>query len=299
MADAPNLYLSSFGGLRLWISKLSTNKSRDIVVHDLTAGDDHVVQDRGRALLHARATVLFDYMDGDDIAPLDRLRKLTAMVDDNARMFAHPAEGSYLARVGPFNYEVDENSNITAEIEFFQVAPVAPVAAASAGAILAPGDGTVATAADDMTNELAELGITSPIPAQASAASDSWATSDGALSPRNVTTTTGSLTSDLGDQADELEGDIGAWQAFKATVILAESIRMAASAATAQTAQTFALRIGAPIALRALLVSVYPADQADDAFDAAMAINDIAAPAWIEIGTVLQLPQPKPVARSA
>src|SRR5206468_915528 len=54
VADAA-WYRSSFGELRLWLSRISTDRSRDLVVHSPSAGPDHVVQDRGPTVCGAHA----------------------------------------------------------------------------------------------------------------------------------------------------------------------------------------------------------------------------------------------------
>lgn len=294
MADT--FYKSSFGGLRLWISRISTDKSRTQIKHELSAGDQFVVQDRGRSLLTARVTVLCDYMDGDDLSPIDRIRKLSSLVDDQPRVFSHPIEGSFLARVGPFTYEIDDKSVITAEVEFTSVDDVVAVAPVTAGTLLGPGAGAVEAAADAMTAELADIGLTSSSPAAAIAAANSWADTD-LINPKDVLAKEGSLTQQLGAEADGYDGDMGMWSAFKSTVLLAETVRMAASAATADAPATFFLRTGTPMALRALLTSVYPADQAAERYDQVMSINDILSPAMLDVGSELEMPLPTPGAR--
>lgn len=291
-------YKSSFGELRLWLSRISTDRSRTLVVHELSAGDDHVVEDRGRGPVRARCTVLFARMAGDDLDPLERCRRLQAIVDDRPRIFSHPTSGSYLARIGPFTEEVDDTGVITAEIEVVQVAPAEAVATAGAGTIPVTGAGAVSAAADALTAELADVGMTSSLPDDVTSAVDDWTSGD-TVNPRQVLTELGSLTSQLGNLADALEGDLGLWAAFKATILLAEAARAAADAATSDTAQTFVVLISAPVALRALLASIYPADEVDDRYVQAMALNDIASPAWLEPGSELLLPQLAAVARSS
>jgi len=286
-------YEGSFGGVRLWLSKISTDRSRAQVVHELN-GDEHVVQDRGRALVRARCTVQFDRMKDDDLEPLERLQALNAVIDDKPRIFRHPSSGSYLARIGSFQEDIDEHGTITAEIEVLQVADVQAVFPAGAGTIAATGEGAVAAASDALDLELADVALASPIGGNAKAAVDGWTSSE-TVDTRAVLTQVGSLTSDLGAQADTLDGDIGLWSAFKATVLLSEAVRAAADAATADTAQTFVVRIASPVALRAVLASVYSAEEADARYDQAMQLNDIASPAWLEPGTELLLP--KTVAR--
>ena len=288
-----DLYQSSFGGVQLWLSRISTTRSRSLVKHSPSAGDDHTVQDRGRELTEARASVLLDWMDGDDLSPTDRLRKLLALVDDKPRLFSHPIEGSFLARVGPFTYDIDAASGtISAELEFTPVQSIDAVAPVGGGMIPATGVGAVSMAAEALAFELEDSGLpASTIPAAAVAAADGWATSD-SVNPRDVLAQTGSLSQQLGDQADSLDGDIELWSAFKATIVLAATVRAVAEDATAETAQTFVMKLGAPVALRALLASLYPAEDADAYYERVMWLNDIASPAWVDPGTLLTMPLP-------
>ena len=299
MADAV-WYKSSFGELRLWLSRISTDRSRDLVVHSPSAGPDHVVQDRGPSVVRTRCTVLFARMAGEDLDPLEQCRRLQAIVDDRPRIFSHPSSGSYLARIGPFTEDIDEFGVITAEIEVVQVAPVEAVSPAGAGSIPATGAGAATAAADALTAELDDVGVTSSLPDDVTAAVDGWTSADtDTVNTRQVLAELGSLTSQLGELADTLEADLGLWAAFKATILLAEAARAAADAATSDTAQTFVVLISAPIALRALLAAIYPADEVDDRYAQAMALNDILSPAWLEPGTELLLPQLAAAARSA
>jgi len=293
----PFFYESRFGDLRLFLTKVSTDRSRTLVVHEPSSGDEYVAQDRGRAPLRTRCSVLFARMRGDDLSPIERCQRLQAAVDDKPRIFSHPTSGSYLARIGPFTEDIDEHSVITAEIEVLRVGQTEAVSPAGAGAIAATGVGAVDAAADALDLELADIAINSPLPADTKAAVASWSSTD-TVNTRQVVTQVGSLTSRLGDQADDLEGDIGFWPAYKATVLLSEAVRLAAAAATSDTAQTFVVRIAAPVALRAVLASVYSAEEADARYDQVMLLNDIASPAWLEPGSDLVLPQRTAVSRS-
>ena len=293
----PLFYKSSFGDLRLWLSKISTDRSRTQVVHELSSGDEHVVQDRGRGPVRARCTVMFARMKDDDMEPLDRLHALQAIVDDKPRVFSHPSSGSYLARIGPFTEEIDEFGVISAEIEVIQVAPIEAVAPAGAGSIPATGAGAVDAAVAAFRAELADIELESTTPDEVAAAVDRWTSGD-AVNTRDVLTQVGSLTSTLGTQADAFDADLELWSAYKATVLLAEAVRAAADSATADTAQTFTMLIAAPVALRAVLASVYSAEETDARYDQALALNDIASPAWLEPGTQLVLPQIVAQARS-
>lgn len=284
-----NQFETRFGGLRIFVTRITTDRGRTQVRHDLSAGDDHVVDDRGQGLLVVRCSVVFAWMNGDSLSPLERLQRLLALVDDKPRLFSHPTEGDFLARVGPFDYTLEASGNYTAEIEFAATSDVQQVAPPGAGGIPASGQGAVTASAEQLNIELAEFGMSTPITADAIAVADAWQANPD-VGPRDVYAQTGSLTSSLADLIAELEGDLELWPAYKAAVILNEAIRSAAETMTTDVAHTFIVRIGAPIALNALLATVYGADEVDLRRDQALKLNDIANPAWLEPGFDLVLP---------
>lgn len=297
MADS-QFYRSSFGGVDVWISQIQTDKSRRQVVHDLSDGDGAVIEDKGRKAVVSRVSLLFDWMIGDATAPLDRLRAFAELVDDKPRMFSHPIEGTFLARVSDFTHTFDSTSVLTGECTITQIEEPVAVTPAGPGGIPDTGVGAVGSTAAALTVELDELGISSTLPTDALAAVDGWAAADG-INPRDVLTQTGSLTSRLGELADSLQSDLDTWQAFKAVIALADAVRGAAESATADTAQTMTVRIGAPIALRTLVAMTYGADEADVRYTQVMQLNDVENPASLATGTELVMPQPNPRPRSA
>lgn len=291
-------YQSSWGDLRLWISEISTIGGRDKVVHDLSTGDVHPIQDRGGQNKVARVTILFDWMDGDSIAPLDRLRLFLAQIDDKARPFRHPILGTYLARIGDFNHKVDGQGVISGEAEILPAAAIAPFAAPGSNGIPAAGAGAVDDAADAADIEFNEVDASSPLPAAAKQAVSDW-TSAADPNPRAVLAQTGSLTAQLGELADTFSESLDTWQAYKATILLSDAVRSAAETTTSQASSTFVAKIAARIALRAYLAGIYGADEVDLRYTQAMALNDIANPASLDPGVELVLPQKPPVPRVA
>lgn len=291
-------YGSRYGATRLFISRLTTTKSRTQVVHELSSGDDHVVQDRGREIVRARAELLFDWMRGDTLTPLDRLNEFKSQVDDEPHIFQHPIEGSFSARVAEFEYVIEGSGPITATCEFIAISEIVDVLPAGAAAIPATGIGAVDSASEKYEDEYAELGLNDIGLGDTSRHTvDAWDASDD-VNPRQIFVDTGSLTQQLGDQSSQLEDDIEMWEAFKSTLLLADAVRRAAEAATSDTPTTFAFKSTAPVALRALLASIYGASEVDERYVQAMRLNDIATPALLDVGAELQLPTPTPRARN-
>ena len=75
-------------------------------------------------------------------------------------------------------------------------------------------------------------------------------------------------------------------------LLLSDSVVAAGRAATADVARIMTVRVGRPVALRALLATIYGAREVDDRYLQARSLNDIRTPGWIETGTELRLPQP-------
>jgi hypothetical protein len=294
-----NYYRSSYGAVRLWISKLTTDKSRTQVVHEMASGDDFVVQDRGQGCLRATGTVLFDYMRGDTLSPKDRLDEFKAIVQEaGPHVFTHPNEGSFDASIGRCTYDIDDSGNLIAEVEFIASGPVKDTIPAGASSIPASGAGLVDAAADALTAEFLEIGVDDEGVGRATKdAADGWVSAT-TVSPRDVLVQTGAFSTQLSAQSAQLEDDIEQWQAFKSTLLLADSVRVAAESATSDTASTFIVRLGAAVPLRSFLASEYGADEADLRYEQVMALNDIATPALIEAGSELQLPSQSPRSRN-
>lgn len=293
-------YASKWGDIRLWISDIKVTRGRDIVEHEMSKGDDHPIQDRGAAMVRSSLTILFDWMVGEpDLAPLDRLRRFVASIDGESRLFQHPVEGSFLARIKNFEYAIDSSGVITGTGEILPAGDVTPLAPAGSDGIPASGAGAVDAAADAADIEFNEVNFEGRnVPEAARLAANNWATTDD-LNPRAVLAETGSLTSDLGELADALEGSLVTWQAFKAVVLLAEAVRAAAETATSDTAATFIARIGSTIALRAFVAGLYGAEFAEIRYRQVLQLNDVANPAWLEPGTELVMPQVAARGRSA
>ncbi len=226
------------------------------------------------------------------------MRELQTLCDGVARVLTHPTKGSFSALIGPFTEEVDENGNITAEVEFTAAVPVSSVIPAGAASIPASGEGLVDAASEALSAELVELDLEDPgIAAAASASANAWTASDD-LNPREVFVETGTYTEQLGAQADSMQDDIGKWETFKRTLLLADAVRSAAESCTADTASTFLYRVGAPTALRSMLAAEYGAEAADYYYQQVMRLNDIVTPGLLEEGQTLQLPSPRAQARN-
>lgn len=147
-----------WGEIRLFAAQVHTDGGRTQVVHELSSGDSHPVQDRGLRIRRVRCQLQFDDFPNSP-TPLEAARKLdNAKNTGRAAIFQHPILGRFLASIADFNSSIDENSVISAEAEFLQEAPdeaVTPTGAASSGT---SGESSVAAAAGALDGELAKVG---------------------------------------------------------------------------------------------------------------------------------------------
>jgi len=149
---------ASWGRIRLFCEKVTTDGSRTQVVHDLSSGDAHPVQDRGRRARRVRCKLQFDDFPGAP-GPREAADAMEAAVASGATaMFQHPTLGRFEASIGEFISTIDEHSVISADAEFIQEdadQAVTPTGAASSGT---SGESSVSAAATSLDTELSNMG---------------------------------------------------------------------------------------------------------------------------------------------
>lgn len=158
MSNASELLECRWGKLRLFVSKINTDGSRTLVVHNRSAGDKHVVQNRGLRERRVRCSLQFDDFPGQPPPHEAALALKTASASGQAAIFQHPLEGRFLASIGDFHSEIDENSVISAECEFVQEGDDEAVTPTGAGTSTGAGTASVNAAAEAMDTQLANLG---------------------------------------------------------------------------------------------------------------------------------------------
>jgi hypothetical protein len=161
MADTDELYLCSWGDIRLWCSKIEWDDGETQVVHNLSAGNSHPVQPRGSQLKQATATLLFDDFAGTSESGVDAYRRFAATTTER-RVFSHPVKGSYFARIGNLKPELDEHSVIIATCEIIPDEQVNPVSPAGAGTTGITGESSVAAASAQVAAKLNGVGLGFP-----------------------------------------------------------------------------------------------------------------------------------------
>lgn len=158
MSNASELIECRWGKLRLFASRINTDGSRTLVVHNRSAGDRHTVQDRGLREQRVRCSLQFDDFPGQP-SPADAAKALkAASISGQAAIFQHPLEGRFLARIGDFHSEIDEHSVISAECEFVQDGDDEAVTPTGSGTGSGSGTASVNAAAEAVDTQLANLG---------------------------------------------------------------------------------------------------------------------------------------------
>lgn len=161
MADVKPLFISSWGDIRLFVSSIRWQAGETQTVHNLAAGDVHPVQPRGSQIRTCTLDLMFDDFDGEAETGMAAFRRFAATTRER-RLFTHPVDGSYFARIGDFNPEVDQDSVVRATCEFIPDGDVVPVAPAGAGTTATSGETAVSAALDKVNDELLAVGMGFP-----------------------------------------------------------------------------------------------------------------------------------------
>lgn len=292
----------TWGRLRLWCARVETDNSRNLIVHDLTQGDEHPVHDGGLVAHRVRCELLFDDFPGETDPPKVRLERMRAAVNIGAEaMFTHPIEGAFMAKVGRFEYRFDEDSNITASAEFVPADGATPVSPAGAGVPGVAGEASVDAAADALDFELESVyddatlellfGLEDSPKVTTQLARDAVATwGEGETVPtRQIITDTADISNRLAAMIDTLalEDDLAVFGIYKATILLGDAVRAAAIAATSETPAVFTMRVTTPIVLLRLMAQIYGGAEAEDRERQVRELNDIRTPGWFGPGELL------------
>lgn len=293
MADIIGFYDCTFGKARMWVASASTTEGRSLVTHEPAAGDNYGHQDHGAKELTARLSLLFDRMVGETMSPVDRLQLLRSEIDGKPRIFRHPILGSFSARISEFSHEIDERSIISATCMVHQQTDETPaVTGAGAGGSLPAGQGAVAASAAAAKASLAAIGVDSTITDEAAATVDAWTAGSETAGPRQIAAESKSLTQRIYAKAAELEQYIEKWGGYRGLILMAEDVAAAAEAATEDSVASMVMRLNTTVAARALISSVYPADEFDERYGQFTRLNDIDNPSNLAPGVLYLMPRP-------
>lgn len=289
MSDS--FYPASYGGVRVWIGRITTPNGRDVIVHRLSRGDAHPIDDRGLEPRIANAELLFDDMSGESLTPRQRFDNFRALVEaGGTHVFVHPLLGSYRARISKFEHSL-EGLTISATCEIIPAEELPAVAGVTQGTSAVAGEFNVQSAADTFQAAAADVGIETDIGTQAVAASERWSEPD--VRTRDVLVEVQELSDSINNFVDEhsLEQDLGYWDLLRASWMLSDAVLRAGQAATASVSRTFTVLVRRAQSLRRLMATIYGGHEAEQRTEQVLKLNDIRTPGWIPPGTELVLPQ--------
>jgi hypothetical protein len=294
-----DFYEASYGGVRLWISQIQTDEGRSLIEHTPATGDEFALQDRGANNKIANVSLIFEAkMRGDKLTAIERLNLLRAEIDDKPRMFRHPILGSYLARAGNFKHSAAAGISITGEMTIYPETNADTLPQGESFGIFGSGVGSIAASAPAAKTALDQVGFDSSIIDETEKTVESW-TNGETVNTKQITEQSDSLKSRLREVASSLENDIELWESYTAVVQLIDDLSSTGDELTASSAASFAMRLGEPVAARALLASVYGADEAESKYDSFLAMNDVDNPLMLGANIPYLMPPKSPKERSA
>lgn len=290
----------SYGDVDLYISSLSSTGGRDLAIQSPSRGDRHLVQDRGLSTRRSRLELLFVSMPGERANYFERFQRFAAFANgEAAQIFQHPIDGSYLAKVESFSYEVDaESESIRASASFIALENTEFVFAAGNGADGSAGVESVTVAALTANDAITAAGLIDPfsttVAAETADAVTAWSVSD-RLDPAQVLLEVNTLSRkiDSAIAATNYATSYEKWDAFKALTGLRFQLGRAAEVFTANTARVFDLFVDGPQPLLAICAQVYGAAQAEQMAGEVARGNRIRTPGLVPAGTTLKMPAPE------
>ena len=286
----PDYYTCSYGGIVLDAITISDDMGRALLTLEPASGQGGKLLDRGQRLRRSRVRIRFVRRDHAD-NPLHRRRALAALADGQSRLFRHPVDGTWPAKIGDIQAEREKGIDIL-DVTFLEdrdsnLAPQGP----GPGALPRAGADTVRVQAARTDATLATLGERTHVTAAAVDLAETWQTAT-PIEARQVYTDLAGVTAAIDTEITRLDAshDLARFPAWVALQELASELGRAGAAATAETAATFELVLGQPTNLLALCATTYGAADCIQRYQQARALNRIDTPLSVPAGTRLVLP---------
>lgn len=293
----PNeIFPITWGSITLWASNIQTDNGRRQIVHELTSGNRHPVQDLGLRPRRVTMDLLFDEFPVESETPKTRFLILKTEVDAGTKaVYTHPVDGGFLAVVGDFTYNIDANSNYSnVRIEFIADEEIDIVQDAGVGTSSYAGAGDVEAAASAHRLALSDAdleyftsdGLT--IADLSSAVAQEWEAAT-EVATRAILIDTSNIGNEIATMITSmaLEDDLRLFNCYQSTIMLGAAVRNAAIAATSETPSVFPLRVQTSTSLLALCARTYGGDQAEMRARQVAELNDVRFGGWLEPGEYL------------
>lgn len=297
-------FASSFGGVRMLVATIDTERGKDIAVQSPSTGNRHSLSARGGRLHRSTVEVLFLNQPGQ--APyLERYRAFLDLAErEEPQVFVHPLDGSYRAQIGDIQTTGSSGESqirVTCSVlrddepqTTFRVgAGISPVAGidavtdaakATSDALLAAGfpAGAIAAPREDL--------IAFPLLGDSVDSVRTWGEAED-LDPQAVFLGVASLCDRI-DQAMadyRLASDLALWPAYTSMVRLRYTVVRAGQALTADTERMFDLFVDRPRPLLAICAEVYGASLAQDYAARIAKANRLRTPGLVPAATTLKM----------
>ena len=275
-----------WGDLALDDVQVSTSRARGLLAQLPARGTGGFVQDRGPELRECRVTVQWTKRHKDD-DPVARYRKLLALHDGKTRLFVHPLDGAFPAKLS-----IEDES-----IQAGQVDAVLRFVEDRGHARPAPGKQTAHAAieavqqrAQDAKAALEAAGLPAKVADESRELAASWA--EASPPAAEVHTGLSRQTAAIGDfvQASGAERDPAKLDAYFALLALSASLADAAEIVTASSPSLIELEIAEPVTLLSLSAALYGGQEAARRAREIMQLNLLRSANVIAAGTTLTVP---------
>lgn len=290
------LVQASFGGLRIFVSSAGRAVGRTVAVHSPAQGSGFVVQDRGDELGRIDWELWFCPVPGERDHRA-RYQEFLDLAAKGPQTLIHPIRGSLRVQVGGALETIEGPDLIRLQVEFLPTGPAVSVTAPGGGVVPVGGSQATAVRAAELSSDLSAVGLSSTVGATAVTKTEGWA--EGDADARTVLLEMASTAAEI-DQlitTHALLEDLELWAAFRSAMLLRDSIRGAAQAATQAVAQLMELVVTAAVPLRVLCARVHGAAKADEITEETARLNDFGARALVPAGTRLRMRAPGAGAR--
>lgn len=287
-------FTADYGGVPILISQIETERGRDLAVLSPEQGDDHSFEDKGRRVRRASCEILFVDQPGLD-AYTDRYDRFLALAEsETPQVFTHPLDGSYRARVEGLSVSAASDAlAIRVSCTFVRDTPPSSVVGVAPGTTPAAGVEAVATAADAVSAELEQLGLASDVPSAVAAGVTSWDETEDLDSAQvfiEVATLAGAI--DAMIDALDLARDLDRWTAYKAAILMRDTLARAAESYTSEVDQIVDLYVDVGRPVIAIAAEVYGGELAQERAAQIVKLNRIRTPGRVQPGTTLKIPRP-------
>lgn len=283
-------YVAKYGDMTLLVRGFrDEGDGRDWVVQSPSAGDQHVLQDRGRGVRRTACELVF-CDEPNAGAYQDRYLFFRALADSSLRrLFVHPLRGAYEAACVFESAEVKADLRcVVVQCTFIEAGEVQPVAAIGAGTTAVAGPEAVTARAASANAELGAAGVASSAPLACVTAVTGWADQ---VEPnaRAIALEAGRMCRAIDETLAGLTS-LDHWPAYRALVALRYSVARAAEAVTSETSKVTSVVLDAAEPLLSICARYYPPREAQDRARQVAKLNALRTPGLVPAGTTLRLP---------